>query len=396
MFDRRHFLKQLALFGAVTATPMSFSPISITQGQDAPIAEPSASPTDGRFTVPHAQIRPTRTPRKITIPDAGEYKVLKGDFHIHTLFSDGLVMPKDRVAEALDNGLDVIAITDHIEYHPNITGGALKLAANNDDQNLSTNFAKEDAEKNKLLLVRGAEITKSEWHFNALFVEDVNPIAAFGDDWRAMLAETVNQGGYVHWNHPNWIDRTPDTPPFGLKAGEPMRFFDEIEEARAKGLVHGVEVFNGSSYYPIAMEWCYERDLAMHCNSDIHASEWNNYGWQNPLRPMTLVLAEDRSVESVREAFFAKRTIGWAANMVFGYRDCLEKLFAACVTLTKKPGLLELTNKSDIPCLVQAGGHICELPAMGKTSIYRSESLKTLTVCNWLIGMNRPMEIALG
>ena len=392
MSDRRHFLKQLALLGAVATTPVTFA---LGQPPE-PTTESPASPTDGRFVVPHAQMRPTRPPRKITIPDVGEFNVLKGDFHIHTLFSDGLVMPKDRVAEAVDNGLDVISITDHIEYHPNITGGALKLAEKNDDQNLSFEFAQAEAEKNKLLLVRGAEITKSEWHFNALFVKDVNPIAAFGDDWRGMLAEAVNQGGFIHWNHPNWTDRTPDTAPFGIKAGEPMRFYPEIEEARKKGHVHGVEVFNGSSFYPIALDWCNDRDLAMICNSDIHASEWNNYGHQNLLRPMTLILAKDRSIEAVREAFFAKRTIGWAANMVFGYREWLEKLFAACVTVTVRPGLLNLTNKSDIPCLVHAGGNIRELPAQGSVGIYRSESLKKLTVCNWLVGMNQPLEVVLG
>jgi len=174
MSDRRHFLKQLALLGAVATTPVTFA---LGQPPE-PTTESPASPTDGRFVVPHSQMRPTRPPRKITIPDVGEFNVLKGDFHIHTLFSDGLVMPKDRVAEAVDNGLDVISITDHIEYHPNITGGALKLAEKNDDQNLSFEFAQAEAEKNKLLLVRGAEITKSEWHFNALFVKDVNPIAA--------------------------------------------------------------------------------------------------------------------------------------------------------------------------------------------------------------------------
>jgi len=61
-----------------------------------------------------------------------------------------------------------------------------------------------------------------------------------------------------------------------------------------------------------------------------------------------------------------------------------------------KPGLLELVNKSDIPCLVQAGGTVRELPAMERLSMYRSESLQKLTISNWLVGMNQPLEIALG
>lgn len=34
-------------------------------------------------------------------------------------FSDGKVWPDQRVNEAWNEGLDVIAITDHIEYRPN-------------------------------------------------------------------------------------------------------------------------------------------------------------------------------------------------------------------------------------------------------------------------------------
>src|SRR5690554_7062845 len=55
----------------------------------------------------------------IRIPDIDGYKTLKGDFHIHTVFSDGKVWPDQRVKEAWNEGLDVIAITDHIEYRPN-------------------------------------------------------------------------------------------------------------------------------------------------------------------------------------------------------------------------------------------------------------------------------------
>jgi len=227
-------------------------------------------------------------------------------------------------------------------------------------------------------------------------VQDVNPIAAVVDDWRKMPAVAADQGGYIHWNHPSWVDRTPDQAPFGIKSGEPMRFYDEIEEARKNGHLHGIEVFNGASYYPIVSQWCEERNLGLHCNSDIHASEWNQYGHQNLLRPMTLIFAKERTHDSDKEAFFAKRTVAFAAGMIIGQQEWVEKLFAASVTLTQKPGILELVNKSDIPCVVQTGGMSRDLPAQGRTSIYRSDSLKKLTVGNWLVGMNRPLKVVLG
>ena len=110
---------------------------------------------------------------------------------------------------------------------------------------------------------------------------------------------------------------------------------------------------------------------------------------------MTLVLAKERTHDSIREAFFARRTIGFAAGLLFGRREWLEKLFASCVTISAKPGILELTNKSDIPCFVQAGGAVRELPPLGRLSMYRSNSMKKLTVSNWLIGMNQSLEVDL-
>ena len=56
--------------------------------------------------------------QEIHIPDIPGYQTLKCDFHMHTVFSDGNVWPTVRVDEAWRQGLDVIAITDHIEYQP--------------------------------------------------------------------------------------------------------------------------------------------------------------------------------------------------------------------------------------------------------------------------------------
>jgi hypothetical protein len=54
----------------------------------------------------------------INLPDLAGYVTLKCDFHMHTVFSDGNVWPTVRIDEALRDGLDAIAITDHLEYSP--------------------------------------------------------------------------------------------------------------------------------------------------------------------------------------------------------------------------------------------------------------------------------------
>ena len=380
MNTRRNFLKVFLLFGIVFGCCTVF-------------AQDQAADTSKLFHVPMKHVlKPSAAPRKIDIPNVGEFKVLKGDFHIHTLFSDGRVMPVDRVIDAVDNGLDVIAITDHIEVM-NTRGGisSCKLAERNNDANHPYDLAKPEADKRKLLLVRGGEVTKSKMppgHFNVLFVQDVNPIAEVKDDWRKMLEVAAGQGAFVHWNHPGWV-----APQWGgLAEGQPMAFTPEHEEVYKKGWLHGIEVFNGSQYYPIVLDWCNEKDLTIIANSDIHASEANTYGFQNPLRPMNLILAKERTVESVKEAFFAKRVIGWAAGNLWGRKESLEPLFDACVGVGTASGKVTLTNRSDIPCTILYAGKTYDLTAKGTAEFALDPNQKTFSVMNWFPAANKPLE----
>ena len=59
-------------------------------------------------------VKPTQR-TEIILPEVNGFKCYKGDFHIHTSYSDGRVNPKGRVLEAWYDGLDVIAITDHYQ-----------------------------------------------------------------------------------------------------------------------------------------------------------------------------------------------------------------------------------------------------------------------------------------
>ncbi|MDR2139501.1 MAG: twin-arginine translocation signal domain-containing protein [Tannerella sp.] len=393
MSNRREFLKRSALAG----TAAVWAPFSRMSGMEAaPQMSSSAAKADDTYTVSMSYLDAPDIPsRQIVIPDVGGFKTLKGDFHIHTLFSDGGVMPVNRVAEAVQNGLDVISITDHIEYRPYFSKtGKWKL---NEDQannyNLWYEIALPEAEKRNLLLVRGAEITKSTMapgHFNALFVQDTNPVAAVVDDWRKMLQVAAEQGAFLLWNHPGW--EAPKSG--GIEPGAPLRFTQEHEDAHKKGWLHGIEIFNYKEYYPVVSDWCNERDLALFANSDIHDSELNTYGIHNLLRPITLVLARERTVESVREALFARRTIAWAANTLWGRDPWLPALFKASVEVKAvTPGTLELINRSSLPISVSLGGASFELPKDVRRQVYLASGVRNMTVTNWMTAMNRPLEI---
>jgi histidinol phosphatase-like PHP family hydrolase len=394
MSNRREFLKHSVLAG----TAVVWEPFSRTPGMKAAsqVSAPSAN-TGDTYTVNMNYISaPDIPPRKFVIPDVGEFKTLKGDFHIHTLFSDGRVMPADRITEAVRNGLDVIAITDHIEYRPFFgKTGKFKLDEKQaGNYNLEYEIARPEAEKQNLLLIRGAEITKSTMapgHFNALFVQDVNPVAAVVDDWRRMLQVAAEQGAFLLWNHPGW--EAPKSG--GIERGAPLRFTKEHEEVYKKGWLHGIELFNYKEYYPVVSDWCNERDLAIFANSDIHDSELNTYGIQNTLRPITLVLARERTLDSVKEAFFARRTIAWAANTLWGRDPWLPELFKASVKIkTITPGTLELTNRSSLPIFVSMGGSSVELPKDVKRQVYLASDVRNITVTNWMTAMNCPLQIS--
>lgn len=140
-----------------------------------------------------------QTRKEIRIPDIEGYKTLIGDFHIHTLFSDGDVWPTGRVEEAYREGLDVIAITDHVE-----TG----YKDFREDIPVKYNRAYElvlpRARELGILLIRAAEITREmpPGHFNALFIRDEKPLTE-KDPFKA-IELAVRQGAFIIWNHPGW------------------------------------------------------------------------------------------------------------------------------------------------------------------------------------------------
>ena len=53
---------------------------------------------------------------EIFIPQVNGYNVYKADLHTHTICSDGRITPEQRVREAWQDGLDILAIADHMEY----------------------------------------------------------------------------------------------------------------------------------------------------------------------------------------------------------------------------------------------------------------------------------------
>ncbi|MHC4520436.1 MAG: PHP domain-containing protein [Planctomycetota bacterium] len=240
------------------------------------------------------------------------YEVLRGDFHMHTLHSDGTLSPANRVLEAWQYGYDVIAITDHGNF--NAYAEALPTA-----------------EALDIVLLRGMETGLSgQEHLIAFgFSADYEPRnphqwaetdrqaqVFYRHQWQRLAAA----GGFVLYAHPH----------VGLR--EPMLWGID------QGLLQGIEVKNdvvgaewntvdshGTYWYPFALTWAAEHNLTIFANSDVHGSRGGAE------QAVTLVLATDRSQEAVMEALHAGRTAARFNNMLCAHEWVLRLLMASLV-----------------------------------------------------------------
>lgn len=313
-------------------------------------AEKALSQKSGTITMDRTVRVPSR--HEIVLPDIPGYVTLKCDFHIHTVFSDGVVWPTVRVDEAWEDGLDAIAITDHIEGNPK------KLPGQNHQ---SYEIALPLAKAKNIILVKGGEISRGmpPGHFNALFVKDVNALNL--PTYMDAIGEAVRQGGFIQWNHPGWRKQQPDT----------TRWMAEHEAIYKKGWMHGIEVFNENEWYPEALQWALDKHLSIMGNSDIHDVFNKKYNRELfPIRPVTLVFAKERTEESLKEAMFARRTATLFFNKLIGPKELIEPLVKLSIQVSKpflyQDGFIyfEVKNNSDIEfTLLKVGKDNSGLPA---------------------------------
>lgn len=259
----------------------------------------------------------------VIIPNVGEYHVLKCDFHTHTVFSDGHVWPNVRNQEVWEEGLDSYAITDHVEYAPH-------KADVNVNHNRGYELLKESADKSNLILVKGTEITRNTppGHFNAIYINDASGFIedrATNEHDKAAVMKAAEQDAFIFWNHPGWQP--------GIEGSyEWIPFVDDLYKNKA---LHGIEVVNGFGIHIKALDWCLDKGLTVMGTSDIHNLVAHDYDLSKDYvhRTMTLVMAKERSAESIREALDEGRTVSWASKYLLGKEDNVRALFNACVEL---------------------------------------------------------------
>jgi len=289
------------------------------------------------------QVRKTN----FTFPDAGEYKVLKADFHIHTVFSDGLVWPYTRLDEAYSESLDIVAIADHIEHRslmPDVT-----------NLNKSYEIAKWASDLYNIVLIHSAEITRDmpPGHINVIGIQDANKFEQYvnksnpSDSSRVKeaLFEAKQQGAFIFWNHPAFP--TPDNK----STWHPIH-----QQILDEGLMMGIEVVNGERYEPIAFQWCLDHNLTIFSNTDLHGTMAQKRSIDG-FKVMTLVLAKEKTEKAVMDALRNHRTIALWNNQLFGRQEHVEPVVKSCIKATLYDRgdkyLFEFVNESGFPFTLQ-------------------------------------------
>jgi hypothetical protein len=239
------------------------------------------------------------------IEERAGFRVVSGDFHMHTRFSDGVLSPCDLVLLGRRRGLDVIAVTEHNSVFPSqLARACATLVA--------------DAP----LVITGEEVTTLELHLLALGIErDVDARAAPID-----IADAVHQqGGVVIAAHPT--RRYHDALALmcdeldGVEVVHPLAFRAR-QGANQEALRGDSGIVAWSDMVAFARGPC-GNDKAMIGNSDYHAGSVLGI-------VRTHVFVDEVSASGVLDAIRDRRTVTIAPDgTVFGREDLVASLAAA-------------------------------------------------------------------
>lgn len=316
-----------------------------------------------RHATPHEVAR-----NEFILPEVEGYKVLKSDLHTHSLYSDGSVLPEYRVKEAWVDGLDVVAITEHIEWRPRegemisyLKGYFACEPQQSDDSkvladlNVANRVATVAALDYGVTVIPGAEITRNPHtigHYNALFVQDVNTM--YDPDPAESIRKARAQGAIIMHNHPGWV-RTS------------VEMLEFEKQVYGEGLIDGVEVMNGEEFYPPIIDRASEMGLFISANTDIHGTTAMDYVAQGHRRNMTFILAKDNTLESIKEALLSRRTLAYSFGSLAGEESLVRKFFMACVQFdvvgegSNGTRLIRMTNPTSMTFVLSFGSTPVEL-----------------------------------
>lgn len=381
-----------------------------TPGTD-PAKKTTAQKLAGQYGWPYVAGHKGLSRQEIVFPRVRGLQVIKADLHIHTIYSDGQVLPETRVWEAWRDGLDLLVITDHPEY--------LKLALPQ-DRDRAYGRALPLARALGLLLVRGAELTtlsgpqytEEDSDHVVAFIQDESP---FFGDFDTAVRSARDQGAVIIWAHPGprWVRDAKRLLELGWLDGIELR-----NGGRRGG--KGIGYHRGEPMFSQVMDWCLKHDLAVIASSDAHwPIDQTVDRSRGERREMTLVLAESRDGKSIREAIKARRTLAYFGEMIWGREEWLRSLAESALDFSLTPSVqknrkrhyLSVANTSSFPFRLKvsrfeegesAGQREFRITERGQTlapvkmNEGETDVRLRITVTNLLSGVDRPLVLERG
>lgn len=306
-------------------------------------------------------------PQRFDFPSVGPYVVLRADFHMHTIHSDGKLTSRERVEESKRRGYDVIAITDHgkVEaYRP----------------------AKMVGDQIGVLVIRGHETGMAgKEHYVVIGVDDTyvpkdshrwsenrgDKTVFYQDEMKNVAAH----GGIIIWAHPHVGLREPTI--WGARQGI-------IKGLELKNDVVGdgwnTEKSHGTSWYPFAFDWAMQYDLAVLACTDAHGSRLDNPA-------TTLVFATERTRQGVIDAIAARRTVAMFDGMLWGRKEMLSALMDSMVKGKFTDGKLSLANLGPIALSAEIGDRTFEIAPYGQAEVDAGSAPVTVKWTNVWYGL---------
>ncbi len=336
--------------------------------------------------------------------------VLMGDFHTQTDQSHGGLTPEDRMLDAYYWGLDVIAITDH----GNICGAAADTPVdskwvpedeysvtwmiNHVHKKMTTNptidaykRALPMAKKYDVILLSGVETGISgKEHIVAVNIPLNFKCSAY-DHWlsedpggkgiyyRDRFKEVCSAGGFMIYVHPH----------YGYAR-------EQVQWGVDNGYIKGIEVMNGSdrnteaynktwgaTWGEAGWRWYGSFDYALKNNIGIYA---NTDSHEERGGTCTLVLAKERTAESVLEACRELRTVGYFDDMLWGRTRDVDDIISTCVEVTKlddvdpKAQIVRISNKSPMKMTISVLDRDIEIPPYDNVLVRNETGRKSFVI----------------
>ena len=356
----------------------------------------------------------------ITIPQVAGMNVYKADLHIHSIYSDGEVTPDMRVLEAWYDGLDAIAITDHMEYRrieremfdymykyiredlrkagKTVNTNIMRQGPDEQgilvDFNVAYNSASKKAKDLGLLVIRGVEVTrKHNGDYNAIFTTDNN--ALYDRDLAQTLRNARAQGAFIIHNHPDYDKNSANT------------LTDVANGLYQQGLIDGVEVANGRKTWSYLYSHAVAGGYTPMANSDAHEYIYWKYGRPTDYsipryRNMNLIFAKELTVDSLRKALKAGNNIAYSNNNLVGKSELLQALFSACVEFKiqrtdSSQYHINVVNHSSLPYFFKIRNSEHILNSMGSLYIKLPKDMKVadVTILNMWCGNDQHPSVSI-